>query len=198
MAQPTTLRLEISPEDSARLLRLAAVAGPSPRRPTTRRLAVTYFDTPDRQLRSAGVVLEIRRSGRRHVQIVRVAGTMVDGERINRDWENPLATAEPDPSAVDDIDLRRLITPLPGLRLEPVLRLDLRRISRRLMPAEDQEILVTVHTGEAEDGTAVPAFCEVVLTLRAGPPVLLFDLARAIHTEIPLRVATEPFERRAL
>lgn len=198
MAQPTTLRLEISPEDSARLLRLAAVAGPSPRRPTTRRLAVTYFDTPDRQLRSAGVVLEIRRSGRRHVQIVRVAGTMVDGERINRDWENPLATAEPDPSAVDDIDLRRLITPLPGLRLEPVLRLDLRRISRRLMPAEDQEILVTVHTGEAEDGTAVPAFCEVDLTLRAGPPVLLFDLARAIHTEIPLRVATEPFERRAL
>lgn len=198
MAQPTTLRLEISPEDSTRLLRLAAITGPSPVRPTTCRLAITYFDTPDRQLRSAGVVLEIRRSGRRHVQVVRAEGTMVEGMRINRDWENPLATDEPDPSAVDDIDLRRLITPLPGLRLEPVLRLDLRRTSRRLVPAEGQEILVTVHAGEAAAGTAVSPFCEVELALQAGSPVGLFDLARAIHAEIPLRVATESFERRVL
>ncbi|MBE0532721.1 MAG: CHAD domain-containing protein [Rhodospirillales bacterium] len=198
MEQPTTLRLEISPDDAARLLHHPAVTGPSPARPTTRRAGSVFFDTPDRQLWSAGVMIEVRSTGQRHVQVVRADGAMIEGARVNLTWENPLPSAEPDPSAIADTRLRRLVTPLPGTRLEPVLSLDLRRTTRRLVPEEGQEILLILHNGQASGGAAGHPVCEVELFQKAGPPARLFELARAIQADVPLRVATEPLERRLL
>ncbi len=198
MEQPTTLRLEISPDDAARLLHHPAVAGPSPARPATRRTGGVFFDTADRQLGSAGVTLEVRSAGRRHVQVVRAEGATIDGARANRAWENPLPSAEPDPSAIADTDLRRLVTPLPGMRLEPILSLDFRRTTRRLVPEDGQEILLAVRNGRASGGAADQPVCEVELSQKAGPPSRLFDLARAILADVPLRVTTEALETRLL
>jgi len=191
MEQPAPLRLEIGPDDLPRLRDLPAIAGLAATRPVTRRADRTFFDTTDRQLWSAGVVLEVRRSGRRHLQIARPRG---DG----RSWESPLASAEPDPSAVADPDVRQLVTPLPGGRLAPVLRLELRHMTRRLAPKEGEEIVLAVHHGRATGDGAPQAICEIELTVKAGPPVRLFELARAIHADIPARVATEPLEGRLL
>lgn len=188
MEQPTTLRLEISPDDAARLLHHPAVAAISPARPSTRRVARVFFDAPDRQLWAAGATLEVRTAGGRHVQVV----------RAGRAWENPLPSADPDPSAIADTELRRTVTPLPGLSLEPVLALDLRRTTRRLIPEEGQEIQLILHSGQASGGAADTPVCEVELTLKAGPPARLFELAQAIQADVPLRLATEPLEQRLL
>lgn len=198
MEQPIPLRLEISPDDAARLLHHPAITGMSPARPATRRLARVFFDAPDRQLWAAGVTLDVRTSGGRHVQVVRAQGAMIDGARVNRTWENPLPSEEPDPSAIADPGVRRLVTPLPGLRLEPILSLDLRRTTRRLVPEEGQEILLVLHSGQASGGGADIPVCEVEFSQKAGPPARLFDLARAIQADVPLRVAIEPLERRLL
>lgn len=198
MEQPATLRLEIAPEDLPRLHALPAVAGHAPARPATRRLDRTFFDTADRRLWSAGAILEVRRSGRHHVQIARLRGAPGASGNLDRTWVNPLPSAEPDPSAVADADLRQLLAPLPGLGLDPVLRLELRRTTRRLAPAESEEIALTALHGRAIGGDAPQTVCEIELTLKAGPPARLFELARSIHADIPMRVATEPLERRLL
>jgi CHAD domain-containing protein len=144
------------------------------------------------------VVLEVRRDGRRHVQSVRANGAMVEGARVTLSCENPLPSDAPDPSAIDDPALRQLVTPLPGLRLVAVGRLDQRRTARRLVAAEGGEILLTLHDGHVEAGKVVHPAADIELSLTGGDPSRLFRLALAIQADIPVRVASEPWDARAL
>lgn len=198
MEQPTTLRLEIDPADVSRLPGLSAIRDLSPSRAVTRRLASVFYDTPDRQLALGGVVLEVRQDGRRHVQSVHANGAMVEGTPVTRSWENILPSQAPDPATIDDPALRQLTTPLPGLRLEPIGRQELRRTARRLTLAENGEILLTLFHGHVAAGKAVHPIADIELSLTDGNPVALFSLALAIQAEIPLRVASEPRDVRAL
>ena len=175
MEQPTPLRLEIDPADASRLPGLSVIRDLSPTRAVSRRLDSVFYDTPDRQLALGGVVLEVRQDGRRHIQSVRANGAMVEGARVTRSSESMLPSATPDPSAVDDAALRQLITPLPGLRLAPVGRREMRRTTRRLTLAEKGEVLVTLYNGQVTAKKAVHPIADVELALIDGDPRRAFS-----------------------
>lgn len=77
------LKFQVPPESLA-AVRLAMKAA-APRR---QHLAATYFDTPDRQLASAGLALRLRQEGARWVQTLKGRGTH-PAERIEHEVPRP-------------------------------------------------------------------------------------------------------------
>jgi inorganic triphosphatase YgiF len=195
MEKRTELRLRFDPDDLNRLQGLRRLRELSVGRAVTRTLNRTYFDTPDHQLHRQNSVLMVRSMGRRYVQCVRANGTQVDGIAINREWENPLPTPDPDPAAIADLDLRRLVMPLPGAPLEPVIRWSVKRTTRRLSPdaTGDGTIAFALDVGEiVADGKNEP-IAEIELSSDSDAAGV-FDIALDIQKEIPLRLITEERE----
>lgn len=192
MHKPKTLTLEFDPADAARLQELPSLCALAPGRPVTRHLARVLFDTPDRQLAGQNVMLEVHKTGSRTVQTVRAEGSPGAAGPLSREWRNPLPSPDPDPAAIADMDLRRLVTPLPGTALEPVAREDVRRTSRRLVIDEANQVMVAVDTGTIEAGEVARPVAEIELRAEGDDAAALYDLALAIQHEIPVRVATVP------
>lgn len=198
MEQPKPLRLEIDPADAPRLARLPAIRDRTPGRAVTRAADSVFYDTPDRQLAANNVVLEVRSDGRRRIQAVRADGALVEGARVTRSCEAVLAGDGPDVAAIGDADLRLLATPLPGLGLEPIARLDLKRARRRLTAAAGGTVELAVASGQVTVGGTVHPVARIELTPPADDPAEAYRLALALQAEIPLRVAGETVEALAL
>jgi len=196
MAESTELRLEFSPDDLSQIQNSRKLRELSVGRALTRNLGTTYYDTPDGQLKANGVILEVRTVGRRYVQAIRADETRIDGTPVHREWENPLPTAEPDAAAVADLDLRRLVTPLAGTKLEPVVRCKLRRTIRRISVGEGREVDLELDVGELDANGHTEPIAEFVLRSQNGGADV-FDAALLLQSEVPLRVATRDPERRA-
>lgn len=196
MTEATELRLEFNPDDLGRIQNSRKLRELSAGRAVTRTLGATYFDTADRQLRNNDVILEVRTLGRRYVQVIRADDSRIDGAPIHREWENPLPTPEPDPAAIADLDLRRLVIPIPGTRLEPIIRYKVRRTTRRLVLGGDSEVSLTLDVGEIDAAGRSEPIAEIGLSSENGGAEL-FDAALAIQAEIPVRVATQEREERA-
>ncbi len=68
----------------------------------TKRLATTYYDTPDFQLREREIALRVRTEGDDIVQTLKAPTPARDGLR-RREWNARLQRAEPDLSAFIDM-----------------------------------------------------------------------------------------------
>lgn len=157
-------------------------AGPSERE----LLVTTYYDTPDRDLRRAGLTLRVRAQGGRHLQTVKAGGGDV-GLFDRAEWETEIAGDTPDAKA------------WAGTAAEPVLReaeAPLERlfatiIMRREIPAEQgaSRIMVTLDEGRVESAAGDAPLCGLELELKAGEPADLFGLAQALAETVPLRLS---------
>ena len=108
----------------------------------------------------------------------------------------PVAESDPDPTAIADLDLRQLATPLPGAKLEPVITATLKHTTRRLTVAEDSEVMLAVDAGEIGAAGRNQRIVQLQLTSEAAD-ANLFDIALGICEHVPLRVATADLERKA-
>jgi triphosphatase len=157
-------------------------AGPSERE----LLVTTYYDTPDRDLRRAGLTLRVRAQGGRHLQTVKAGGGDV-GLFDRAEWETEIAGDTPDAKA------------WAGTAAEPVLReaeAPLERlfatiIMRREIPVEQgaSRIMVTLDEGRVESAAGDAPLCGLELELKAGEPADLFGLAQALAETVPLRLS---------
>src|SRR5262245_6255002 len=117
------LKLQLAPTHVGRLKRIPLLrAGKA--RPQRSEVSV-YFDTPKHKLRRKGLMLRVRRTGRRYVQTVKTAG---EGSLLERgEWENDVAGNKPD----FDLAARTALGPLLGrklrAKLQPVFETDVRR-----------------------------------------------------------------------
>jgi triphosphatase len=177
------LKLECEPSDLAvlqdhPLLREASERGEA-------ELASVYYDTPDRDLRAAGLGLRVRRIGERHVQTLKAEG---DGLFARPEWEEEIGGPEPDLAVLAD-------TPLPDIlerdaRLEPLFTTAVTR-KTYLVRQGASTVEVALDTGRIEApaaGDRIATICEIELELKAGEASDVFALAHAVAALVPVRL----------
>lgn len=149
-------------------------------------LRTTYYDTPKRDLRAAGLSLRVRAANGRHVQTVK-AGAGDVGLFDRAEWETEIAGDAPDPAAwagtAAEVVLREAEAPVERLFSTVVLR--------REFPITqgNSRILVTLDEGRVETPAGDAPLCEVELELQEGDPADLFQLAMALAETVPLRLS---------
>ena len=146
-------------------------------------LRSVYFDTPDAQLRSAGVALRVRDDGRRFVQTVKAAGTGI----ARGEWERVLAGPEPDLAGAAD-------TPLAGAlngcadALAPAFETRVDRVVRKLL-VHGATVEAALDRGVIVAGADDAPILELELELKAGEPCALFALARELSAVAPMNLS---------
>jgi inorganic triphosphatase YgiF len=178
------LKLECAPDDRKRLAStapLASVAG------TTRRLVSTYFDTPERDLRRAGYSLRVRRDGRKRIQTIKADGAGAAGLFARPEWEGSITGDVP----MFDATCAPLVAALGPATLARIGAIFVTNVRRTLWVIDyaGAGIEVALDDGEIRAGERIERVCELELELRDGDPQALFDLARALNEDVPLRLA---------
>ncbi len=186
-SRPLELKLCLDLADLARLRRRPEIRVWRLAPPLRQRLNTIYWDTPGFDLAAAGVVVRIRAAGGRRRLSVKTAGSRGAGLFARREWEWPAAGEIPDPRHLAATGLPVLRDPRVAARLRPVFATDLRRTLYRLGTA-DWEATVALDHGAIGAGPAREAVCEAELSLVAGPPARLFDLAAALAAAVPARL----------
>ena len=183
------LKLEFEPGDRRRLE--AAIAPKAAGR--ARHLVTTYFDTPGKDLVKAGYTLRIRQSGKQYVQAVKAVGRVSAGLFKRSEWEQPLADAQPqlDESGpiVQAVVARKLT------QIQPVFVTDVRRRTFRIS-GPDSDIEVAVDSGQIRAADFGEPLNEIEFELRGGSIGPLFDLARQLNEQVPLRLAVRSKSER--
>jgi inorganic triphosphatase YgiF len=183
------LKLAFDPADAGRLQRHLARSFGRQVRPRQRLVSV-YFDTPDHQLRAAGLSLRVRRIGHRTVQTIKSTDGTASGLFDRGEWERPIGKAQPDLAAATDTPLAALLNGRGPEALRPVFET---RIDRALYQSEDEEAVVAVAFDQGDVGTGqdTTPVSELEFELLSGEPAALFRLARALSAVVPLRVGTQ-------
>jgi inorganic triphosphatase YgiF len=177
------LKLEYDPADRARLLASPVLKAGGVQ---ARRLVATYFDTPDLQLKKAGFALRIRKEGNKRVQTVKASDSSAAGLFVRGEWDRPVRGNKP---VLDERagPLGQMLDASVIARIAPIFLTDIERVSG---PIEEGGTLIeyAVDCGEARAGTRGVALSELELELKHGSPRQLFDLARRLDEEVPLRL----------
>ncbi|SFM26496.1 CYTH and CHAD domain-containing protein [Methylobacterium pseudosasicola] len=161
--------------------RLQGVGGTEPEL-----LVTTYYDTPNQDLRAAGLTLRVRKQGDRHIQTVK-AGQGGVGLFDRAEWETEIAGETPDLAAWADTAAEKVLQKADA----PLERLFSTAITRRVVPVEQgaSRILVTLDEGRVESPAGEAPICEVELELAEGEPADLFALAQILAETVPLRLS---------
>lgn len=191
----TELKFKLAAADVARMRGHPLLAGLSTAEAREYELHDTYYDTPALDLRRAGLTLRVRREGTAWIQTAGAAtGSAVPHER--GEWESRLDGAQPDPA-----DLARQIKPqrlrdvlldphITG-QLQPVFTSTTQRTTWDIALPGGQLVECALDSGsiEAEGKGRSLDVGELALELKRGNPTRLFELALALHQDIPLEVA---------
>jgi inorganic triphosphatase YgiF len=184
------LKLEIRPEDVARLLRSPELRELSAGRSQTRSLQTVYFDTPELGLARHGMALRVRRDGRKRLQALKARGPRRGAHFDRIEHEAVASREEPDLGLVPDPELRaRVEAAIAGAPLRPLIETRIRR-TKRLLRRGEASLELAVDTGEVRAAGESQPLCEVELELREGEAAALYDAALALIDVVPLRIST--------
>jgi len=185
-----TLRLSLEPTRLPELRRHRLLRELTEGRSGSRRLQRALFDTPSLELFKSGVLLEIRRVGRRFVQ------RLVRSESGASPLEIPVPRLEPEPERIPEPELRELVARAASLEaFTRVAEVELVR-SRRTLRREGTVISFDLDAGEVRTLRGLAPICELTLRLEHGERSELFEIAASLQESLPLRIATRsPLER---
>lgn len=183
MAKETELKLALPQKAAARLRRHPLLQSVTPHR---LRLGNTYYDTAERLLEREQIALRIRRIGNQHLQTVKQAAPAAGGFSVRSEWETPLTGSSFEFASIDDPALRNRLDALRD-RLEPVFSTNFTRTAWIVRPDPDNEIELALDRGEILANTRHERICEIELELVRGQPAILFELARQLQLDLPLR-----------
>ncbi len=186
------LKLELAPASLPALKKvplLRALKVPSKR---TSEISV-YFDTDKHKLRRNGLMLRVRRIGKRRVQTIKAAGNAVPFERD--EWEAEIAGEEPDLSLACGTALEPLVNAKLRRQLKPLFET---RVHRTVYPVADdtRAIALTIDRGTIDTGSRSAPLCEVELELERGTIAELFDVARELTRAVPAHLAVKSKSER--
>ena len=178
------LKLEYDPADGNRLV-ASSLLGSSGGE--AKHLVATYFDTPDLQLDQAGYALRIRKEGRRRLQTVKAGSSLAAGLFVRGEWERPVKGDQPLLDARAG-PLGERMNEATLAKIAPIFITDVERRSGTIERPEGGLIEYAIDMGEVRAGARSMPLSEIELELKQGSPRALFDLARALNEEVPLRL----------
>src|SRR3984893_7416306 len=186
------LKLELAPASLPALKKVPLLR--SPKSPPTHTTEISvYFDTDKRKLRKNGLMLRVRRIGKRHVQTIKAAGNSAPFERD--EWEAEIAGEEPDLSLASGTALEPLVNDKLRRQLKPLFET---RVRRTVYPVADgkRAIALTIDRGTIDTGSRSAPLCEVELELERGTIEELFDVARELTRAVPAHLAVKSKSER--
>src|SRR5262245_51148262 len=178
------LKFEVEPTTSRRLtkIRVIKALNRGARRASE---ASVYFDNDKHALHKKGLMLRVRRIGKRHVQTIKVAGNSAPIERD--EWETEIAGAQPELDSISGTPLKDLITKKIRRGLRPVFETRVRRTYYSLTDNE-RAIDLTIDRGKLDTGDgSLP--CELELELKRGSKDGLFEVARTLVQVLPAQIS---------
>jgi len=183
------LKLIVAADDIAKAQSaLSAMAG----RPRAGRstLTSTYYDTPERTLRRNELELRVRRQGRHFIQTVKESAAAGDQLLMRGEWEDRIRGAAPDLAAPESGS--HLVPALDPATLRPLFTTVVQRTRFELSPKPGTHIEVAIDRGEirASDSATTAPIHEVELELKAGDPVVVWDVALRLLEIVPFRIGT--------
>ena len=186
------VKLDLAP-DSLRALKKIPRLRPQNGSPKRRTEVSVYFDTDDHKLRKNGLMLRVRRVGRRYIQTIKANGHLAPLERD--EWEAEIAGREPDLRLAQGTALEPLMTKKFRRQLKPLFET---RVRRTIYPIVDDKnaIAMAVDQGTIDTGMRSVPLCEVELELERGTTAALFDVAREFAAALPARIAVKSKSER--
>jgi len=178
------LKLELETADVDRILTAPVLADVAA---STDEQTSTYFDTPNRVLRKAGLSLRVRTIGARRIQTIKAESASAAGLFSRPEWEIPIEADRPVVDAAED-PFRSLVSAQDLRRLEPIFRVTVSRQTRTLEQS-DAKIELVLDRGKIVAGRQSIPICELELELKKGRPAAVFALARALDAVAPLRLS---------
>jgi inorganic triphosphatase YgiF len=189
MAHEVELKLRIQPADVTRLRRHPAIRSAVIGKPVTRKLISIYYDTPQLALLDFGISLRVRHMAGNWFQAVKGAGKSLAGLHQRKEWEDQIASGQPDFSKITDPELTAIFDD-GELRaaLAPIFRTEVNRTEWHLVFDNGDQIELALDVGELVIGERRETICEIELELKGGNTGRLFDLALELQQTIPLEL----------
>lgn len=188
MNGPEGLEVELKLEaDADGLDAIAAALEARGVRFAARALHARYFDTPEGELRCAGLSLRIRRSGDERVQTLKAEGAAMGALLARPEWERAVDGDAPDLTDAPEPMRSALLDGGAADRLAPVFEAE---VERRVGAVLDDggSIEVVIDRGVVRAGGREVGIAEVELELTDGTPAHLFALARTLAEAAPVRL----------
>jgi inorganic triphosphatase YgiF len=194
----TELKLKLAAADVARMREHPLLAELATAEAREHDLTDTYYDTPALDLWRAGLTLRVRRDGDAWIQTVKTAATGSPVLHERGEWESRLEGERPDPAdiarQVKPQRLRAILgAPDIGGQLQPVFTNTTHRTTWDIALPGGQLVECALDSGsiDANGNGRSAEIGELELELKRGNPTRLFELALALHQDIPLEVAND-------
>ena len=186
----TELKLQVPPSQLERVRQHPALAEYAAGGAREHQLVDTYYDTAAHDLWKHGLTLRVREAGGTWVQTAKTAAVSSPALHERGEWECTLPDATPQPAL-----LARQMRPAPLARLLagagpllPVFRNVTRRTTWSLRWPDGDAVECALDAGRIESGGQNTDIAELELEMTRGTPAHLFELALALHADIPLRM----------
>ncbi|HEX8405262.1 MAG TPA: CHAD domain-containing protein [Duganella sp.] len=192
----TELKLKIAPSDLARLRQHHLLTGSPESAPVEHELHDVYYDTPQLDLWQNGLTLRVRAEAGGWTQTVKTAAQSSTGLHQRGEWECLLDGPTPDPALlakqIKQTRIAELLrSPEIGEHLEPVFNNRTRRTSWRIVLPDGRKVECALDAGDLHVGSRNAAIGELEFELKRGNPASLFELALALHADIPFEIAND-------
>jgi inorganic triphosphatase YgiF len=188
VAEEIELKLTASAAALTAVCAHPAVTAAKRGRMRTQQIVSTYFDTPGRDLASAGVALRLRRAGTRWLQTVKGEGDAAAGVHRRTEFEWRLPEPKLDIAKLARTPWRKLFARSNG-HYRRVFATAVRRSELPLAFADGTRATLCLDVGEIRAGRRRVPLTEVEVELKHGDPSRLFELAEALTADLPLRIS---------
>jgi triphosphatase len=185
------LKVELSEPDVARLLSALPADEGAPGSVSPQKLRTVYFDTPEYDLRAAGISLRVRWQGEVRLQTIKAERRLTNGLSDAVEHECAIQNNEPDLAKIGDRKLRRMLQKLSKeSALRPVFESVVQRITRQFT-IDGSEIELAIDEGEVRANGSSRGFREAELELKSGNASGLLAAAEILFAGQELKLSTK-------
>ena len=190
----TELKLQVPPAQLERIRQHPMLAEYAADGAQEHHLVDTYYDTAGHDLWKQGLTLRVREDGGAWIQTVKTAAATSPGLHERGEWECALPDATPQPASVVCQIKPSALSELLGRpeitdHLLPIFRNVTRRTTWTLKWPDGDEVECALDSGRIESGDRNAEIAELELEIKRGSSTHLFELALALHADIPLRMS---------
>lgn len=189
MPTETELKLLLPPDEHHRVSSLALVRKHASGRAVRKRLRSIYFDTPNLELLDRGVVLRLRKDGRRWLQAVKTEGRGKGGLHERGEYEVEVTGPEIDFEQIPDLPgLALLASDKSRQALQPLFETEFWRTAWLLEWPDGTAVELALDSGDVRHGEKVEPINELELELKRGTKEGLFEIALALGEHLTVRL----------